>query len=303
MKLLSFSAALLASALTVSATEHVHLLTPSCRCILRAHDWPIPPEGSGDAKTAHKVPSLSSVKCDKEYTAGIKKAFHYPKQFCRYMEKLDRTDRPIASLSVLQVMQGCKCILPKKMTTTTTTTTKKRRKHSAVTLASATATSDTISEQGSDSPAATTTASPSEAGTTTTTITTTASSSVPTSPTVSPTPTCPATLNSTFVIDQVSMTLSTTTTNGSFIPTPHEPASVLYIPFAEYDVALSSCVEVAVHNVSQGYETLVILNLNDTSATWECSVQQAYSLYPYAEGDGDIACSYYMIADTGKAPL
>ncbi|GAM91325.1 hypothetical protein ANO11243_093740 [Dothideomycetidae sp. 11243] len=340
MKVTSICTAIIASALTVSATQpcskyepqitqvrkHIgdelyfcnywmatnraasplpavkpDALAPACRCILKAQDWPIPAVGSGDDSATTTVPDISSVTCKKKYVAGIKKQFHYPVAFCHYMQRLNKARRPIPGMSVSQVMQGCKCLLPEAVTTTaTTTTTKKKKKHPKSATPSA---SDTAATEASATDGAAETATGASDVATTADATTSSTPSTTPGSTTRPKPSCATSIPSDyFTADALNVTLSTSTGNGtSFYPAGGNSMTSLTMPWVQYDVAFTSCLEAA-KNVSGGYETVITMNLDDGDYTWGCTVAQAYSLGAYAGAAENITCSYMFMVESGPNP-
>ncbi|KAF2155761.1 hypothetical protein K461DRAFT_318450 [Myriangium duriaei CBS 260.36] len=97
-------------------------LSISCQCYLQGAKVTIPSAGSAKASP---VPPLSKEQCDNSKANLINKAFTYGPAFCRYMEITNYEQSPILGLSVNDIMQGCRCVLPVPSTTMTTTTSRR----------------------------------------------------------------------------------------------------------------------------------------------------------------------------------
>ncbi|GAM84721.1 hypothetical protein ANO11243_027220 [Dothideomycetidae sp. 11243] len=131
-------------------------LNQACKCMLHHNDVTVPTPGSG-LKSASLVPNLAEVSCNKQHAKVLEKDFKNAGAMCRFLKGLfvhqlpyirsspllltfvirTKSHSPNPDMTVLEFMEGCKCILAPPSSTTsatpspTTTTHRKKKKHSA----------------------------------------------------------------------------------------------------------------------------------------------------------------------------
>ncbi|GAM89084.1 hypothetical protein ANO11243_071190 [Dothideomycetidae sp. 11243] len=97
----------------------------ACQCILDQHDLSLPAANSGGGS---KIPKGSSVRCNVQHRKALQKEFTYTAQLCRFMKTLRVSKSPAAGLTLLNVMEGCKCLLPDASSKSTTGSTTRHSK-------------------------------------------------------------------------------------------------------------------------------------------------------------------------------
>ncbi|KAF2149143.1 hypothetical protein K461DRAFT_324549 [Myriangium duriaei CBS 260.36] len=103
------------------AIKAAHLV-PDCECILHGNNAKIPAAGSGLSVSAGAVPDIYSVPCVTQYENTILEEFKYIRAFCFFMQTLKKSSTPISIMTVPQIMQGCRCLLPPAGSSITSTT-------------------------------------------------------------------------------------------------------------------------------------------------------------------------------------
>ncbi|GAM89552.1 hypothetical protein ANO11243_075910 [Dothideomycetidae sp. 11243] len=98
-----------------------HETTQACKCILQEKHVAIP--AAAQSGTGAHVPALSSVQCNVEHYWTVRQEFTYMEQFCKYMEEMKLSKSPVKTLTVKEIMQGCKCLIKSKGSKPSSTTT------------------------------------------------------------------------------------------------------------------------------------------------------------------------------------
>ncbi|GAM88643.1 hypothetical protein ANO11243_066770 [Dothideomycetidae sp. 11243] len=244
----------------------------SCEWILKKAKVHVPAANSGGGSI---VPKASTVQCSKKELSLLKKEFSYVKALCHYMEGLSKTkgktQPPAPGMSVKQVMEGCKCLMPSSPSTSTGTTTA-----DATTSESATASL----EQTSTDVVTTTSAS-----------TSASSTSLPYG--------CPLvpTQNITYVFDQSQTATYTvvSSTTGSYIShSATATATTFALNQTDIQDAVQSCATVAAEAVGVGSLGEFNLLWEDIADVWSCQawVEPTNATESFTDGFL-VGCSYF----------
>ncbi|KAF2148393.1 hypothetical protein K461DRAFT_324738 [Myriangium duriaei CBS 260.36] len=191
------------------------VLVSHCTCLLQEDNKTIPKANSA---ILTKVPALSSVTCNAKYQALVQSQYALPSSLCSALANTTAAQSPISGMTVTQVMEGCKCILPSPSSSTTisTTTTAKPKPATTSSRTTTKTTTTTITK-----PSVTTTTTK---GTTTTTTTKKGS-------TISPPPTTkPHTSSTTSTTRVPSSSKASTVTSRSTSTTTKASTTTTRVP-------------------------------------------------------------------------
>ncbi|KAF2148767.1 hypothetical protein K461DRAFT_324245 [Myriangium duriaei CBS 260.36] len=267
-------------------------LVRSCKCILKANKKPIPPVGSGIDYSAVAVPRLSYLTCLKRAEAVLITQFTYPKALCRFMETLDVSHRPIAEISVLQLMRGCKCLFPATTSTASRTSSSSRSSTTMITTrattqrpTTSTTTTTTPSTTTTTLSTTTTTTTPAITTTSTTTTDSTTTTATTASDSTTTTATTPSTTSPSATTTSVVMTTSTqmcpyipsftysgktvvqsTVTTGTAITPGYGYFQTRFASTSDYADAATKCAGYARGLVGNAYNQELVVSLDTTSS-------------------------------------